>query len=217
MMNSEIFSTLYSLLPVIGATGAIVGGSGLLIIILFFILRGFGLFDMSKALGLKNGVLAFIPIAADYSLGKVAACYRKNNGKKSAPLGVWLLVLRILKFVLNTAFAVLFVLTVLTIGSYAIDAVQQETEMTREMFALVWPTLIVFATALIVSVCHTVLLYVCYWRIFSLYDHVNATVYTLITVIFRVLGGLFVFILRKRPAKLSFDERLGLADKKADE
>ena len=47
-------------------------GIALLAWAVFFILQGFGLYAMAKKLGLKNKVLAFVPFANIYYMGKIA-------------------------------------------------------------------------------------------------------------------------------------------------
>jgi len=178
--------------------------------VLFLILRGFGLYNMCKKQNIKNGWLSYIPITAEYIMGKISASYIKKDGRKSADLTIPLLILSILTAI---CFAVLIVVgcgMTVSIGSFALKAAQNDTQMTIDMFSSFIPFIIVYLITCAVAIAQTVIYYIALWRIFAIYDYNNATIFLILSIFFGFLAPIFIFIIRNYEPKATFMERLAV-------
>ena len=99
MLESGVFSAIIAVYAVFLSVLFAIG-------ITLFVLQALGIFENSKKLGFTKPWLAFIPVISAFSLGRVGDQYVKTDGRKSAPLKYWLLILSILNFL----FLVLFVI-----------------------------------------------------------------------------------------------------------
>lgn len=79
---------------------------GLLIIgaLVSYIMRGFGIMQLSRTLGLSNGWLGFIPIGRDYQLGRMAGDIELGSRRVTNP-GLWMALLPV---VVNGIFSVIY-------------------------------------------------------------------------------------------------------------
>jgi len=85
----ETAEALQHIMPVFIVLGVIMFVS-MAVGLVNYILRGLAINKMSKARGLDNGWLGFIPIAHKYQLGKVAGTIEYGN-KKVKNVGLWLI------------------------------------------------------------------------------------------------------------------------------
>lgn len=209
-MNSSFF-VFEEILEELGAFLAIYGiiaffascGS-----IALFVLQGLGLFEMSKSLNLKNPWLSFIPIVWVFSLGRVGQQYVKQDGKQSAKFGKIMLILQIATIILSLIFMVVFVFAMISIIKNANMAVEEEMAMTLKMFSsFIW-VIMAYFILLAVAITFKVLYYIALWRTFSIFDYHNATLYTVLSIFFSFLSPIFLFIVRKKQPKLTFEERI---------
>lgn len=173
-----------------------------------YLLQAFGLFEMSKTLSLKHPWLSFIPFASTFALGRIAENYEKQNGKKSAKLGVILLVLKILLVALLLGFLIALVIAVvfLMIELGKVQNIAPSAEILSPFIA----SAILYILALGVGIAYNVLYFVSLWRIFSIFQNANATLFTVLSIFFSFLSPIFIFILRKKAPKLTFIQRAGL-------
>ncbi|MGI6279170.1 MAG: hypothetical protein ACOYJS_01250 [Acutalibacteraceae bacterium] len=176
--------------------------------LLFLILRGFGLYNMCKRRGIKNGWLSFIPIVSEYVLGKVAAGYVQKNSKKSADLSVFLLILTALKAVCLCVFFAVGSWMAFSILSEALLAVENDTKMTMEMFSPFITFVAVLIITFLVAVAQKILYYIALWRIYALYDYNNSTVFLILSLFFNILAPIFIFIIRDYEPRYTHMERL---------
>lgn len=176
--------------------------------LLFLILRGFGLYNMCKKLNIRNAWLSYIPITADYIMGKIAAGYIKKDGRKSADFSVPFLILSILKAICLGVLMVVGAGMIFSIASSALNAVQNDTEMTADMFSSIIPFLSVYLITFAVAVAQMIIYYIVLWRIFAIYDYNNATIFLILSIFFGFLAPIFIFIIRNYEPKATFMERL---------
>ncbi|MBR7131933.1 MAG: hypothetical protein IKD04_00210 [Clostridia bacterium] len=182
-----------AILTIYGITLTFSGIVGLIL----YILRAFGIYDMSKTLGVKGSVLAFIPVLNVLTFGRVAQKYQKKNGTKSAKLGAWLLILYILVRILLAVFILLSIFAVSQIIANVENAVSADSAVTFEMFSSLIPVIAVYFVALALAVVYEVVYYVSLWRIFAIFTRDNATTFTVLSVLFGFLAPIFLFIHRK--------------------
>lgn len=83
-MDSEIFEMLPMIFVIIAIYGVLIIGG-----LVSYILRALGIMRMSASRGLQNGWLGFIPLAAEYQLGKISGEVDAGKRKIKTP-GLWL-------------------------------------------------------------------------------------------------------------------------------
>ena len=184
------------LLVALSAFSLALGISGVLGIALF-VLKGLGLYRMAKGIGMSNSWLAFIPVANIYVLGSISQKYVKRDGTKSAKMGVILLLLYIAELILAIALLIFFVISVVAIISNAELAIETESQMTMEMFSSFIPVIALYFVLLAVAISYAVTFFVALWRIYSLYDGKNATVYLVLSILFGAITPVFLFVISK--------------------
>ena len=170
--------------------GMALGGAFLIIlfIILFFafilaavaiIFQGIGIMKMHEKLGLKNGWFAFIPLLNQYALGKVAEQYIKANGKKSAKFSIILPIVSVVSVIIGVSIG--FLGGLLTVffpnASEFIDLI------------------ITFITYPI-SIGLSIFTYVALWRVYAIFSNKNATLFTIISILFSLVQPFLVFAIR---------------------
>ncbi len=177
--------------------------------IALFVLQGFGLMQMSKSLGLKAPWIGFIPFASIFSFGRVAQTYIKKDGKKSAKFSITLLILYILYILFVVALTVSLVIAAISVISNSETALANDTEMELSMFGAVIAVVAIYFIVLALAISYKIVYFIALWRIFALFDHINATLYTVLSIVFSFMGPIFLFILRKRRPKISYNSRMG--------
>jgi len=180
--------------------------------IVLFLLQGFGLYEMSKTLELKNPWLAFIPIVSVFSLGRVGQKYIKQDGTRSAKFGAILLCLYIVEYVLAIAFIVMFIVAIVLIVSNAESVIASDAGMTLQMFSSLIPVIILYFITMAVAIACSILYYIVLWRVYSIFDAPNATLFIVLSIFFNFLPPIFLFVIRKHQAKLTYNERMGIPE-----
>lgn len=176
---------------------SILGFSSLIASVLY-ILMALGIFKMAKKTEIGKPWLSFIPIINTYMFGKVAQCYIKKDGTKSAKFGVALLVLNILKLVFVVLFIVALIITLISTVTLLYDAYDNDTSVTAEMFSPFISVIVLYFILLAIAVAYKIVYYVALWRIFAVFNSENATLFTVLSVFFAFLPGIFVFAIRNR-------------------
>lgn len=170
--------------------GMALGGAFLIIlcIILFFafiwaavaiVFQGIGIMKMHEKLGLKNGWFAFIPILNQYALGKVAEQYIKANGKKSAKFSIILPIVSVVSVII--AVSIGFLGGLLTV--FFPDA--------SEFIDLIL-TFITYP----ISIGLSIFMYVALWRVYAIFSNKNATLFTIISILFSLVQPFIIFAIR---------------------
>lgn len=199
----EVFGEFLTTFLVLGSVSATVG-------LTLYILNSIGLFKMSKSLGLSNAWISFVPILSVFSLGRIAQRYIKRNGSTSAKFSVILLVLYILQLVLAVVFSVFLGLAIASIITNASSSIVNETAMTLDMFSAVIPVIAMYFVLFGITLAYTIIYYVALWRVFSIFNDSNATLFTVLSIFFKFLPQIFLFAVRNKEPKLTYSERLGI-------
>ncbi len=170
--------------------GMAFGGAFLIIlfIILFFafilaavaiIFQGIGIMKMHEKLGLKNGWFAFIPILNQYALGKVAEQYVKANGKKSAKFSIILPIVSIVSVIIAVSIGFL--------GGFLMAIFPDASEIIEAVISLIsYP----------ISIGLSIFMYVALWRVYAIFSNKNATLFTIISILFSLVQPFLVFAIR---------------------
>lgn len=203
---SEIIGVFSGILAVYGLVFGVSAVAGLVL----FVLRGIGLYEVAEKLGIKNAWLSFVPIVWIFSLGKISERYVKNDGSKSGKLGGWLLVLAILTYVFLTVFFVVTIIGIIVFARDAGVAVDAGSDFNPEMFMIFIPALISYIIAFVSSLAHQILYYIALWRYYSIMENCNATLYLVLSIIFSFLSPIFIFVLRNKQPKFTFEERMNI-------
>lgn len=202
---NEIFSELFEFLSVFGIFYGIVALLGLAL----FILGGYAIFEMSKKADIKYPFLGFIPVLQSFALGRIAEKYVKRDGNKSAKFGTILLVLNILQFIISIVFIVFSVIAILSIIVNVEDAIASDLEVTLSMFSSFIPVIISYFILFAVAISYSVFYYVSLWRVFSIFDNHNATLYLVLSIFFSFLAPIFLFVIRNNIPAFDYKSRLG--------
>lgn len=191
---------------------AVFGSVSSVVSLALFVLMGIGLYSMAKKMELNSPWISFIPVVNTFALGRIAQRYVKRDGTASAKFGVILLVLYIIEIILIAVFAVFTVIAVVAIIANASDAVLNDTTMTLSMFSSFVPVVISYFVLLAVAIVYEVLYFVALWRIYSIFNNRNSTLFTVLSVFFSFLAPIFLFAIRNKEPKLTYGERMGFEE-----
>lgn len=162
--------------------------------IALYLLQAFGIYAISKKLGLNNPWLGFLPIANVYAIGAIGDRASELNGKPSA-LRKWLLATCIGLYVLM--FILFFLVFILIICA------AQDNEVAREsaLFSDIVIALLGYLLMIAVAIANKVIMFVSLYRIYKLLDPKNATLYIVLSIFFSC-SGIILFLLRKNQPQI---------------
>ena len=170
----------------------------MLLCIISYVLRGLAIYKMSKARGLQNGWLGFIPCANNYQLGMIAGEIELGNKRIKNP-GLWLLLLPIIYGIVFTigyfAMMIPYFISIFSLGS---NPMPEEVigPVTALMFALMIFVLIMLFAQVILYLFR----YLALHRIFSHYSTGQKPVFYMIIAMFVPLAeSILLFMHSKRP------------------
>lgn len=172
---------------------------GIVFLVLYFF-KAAGLYRMAENAGLKNGWLAFVPVANSYVFGKVAEKYIRRDMRRSEPFGMLLTLLNIIMLlfaavVLGVAFRILYLLV-------------NESEPFY-VSAIIFPFFLFTFIFCGIGIAYTVIKFIALWRIFAIFDYQNATMFTVLTYFFGFLEAIFIFAIRNKEPKYDYNARIG--------
>ena len=186
-------------LGVFGAVYGIVAIFSSVIGLVMYLLKAFGIYNMSKSLGINNAWFSFIPLVNTYTFGKVAESYKLKSGKKSAKFGFWLLVLNILQVIAVIALIVTLILLVAGIASVEDGMIEDSAALRAEIISAIIPFVVAYFLTLAIAITLTVVRYVALWRIYDVFSKNNATLFIILSILFSFLEPIFLFIIRNNP------------------
>ncbi len=160
-----------------------------IITLTFFILKGFGIYTLSKRAKLDKAFLAFIPFASFYQLGRVVGPMIVFK-KRVKNLGLWVGILYFATFaIVNLRDYLLFYNWFEeTIRANAVSSVAiNETNLTELLYYL----------GSAVQLCYIVLFVFLVITFFNFYTKKNRFVFAILSVLFEPLFSIFVFVVRK--------------------
>jgi len=201
----EILEVLGAFVAIYGIF-ALIGGAVRLVL---YILNALGIMNMSDSLGINLSWLGFIPVASLFQMGRIGERYVKRDGRPSAKFSIWLLISGILMAILAILLVVFTVVFVISTMSYAEEAINGNSPMNIDMFAGAIPVIIVTILLLAVEVTYFILYYVNLWRIYAIFDNNNATLFLVLSIFFSFLAPIFMFIIRNKEPKVTYNERMG--------
>lgn len=178
-------------------------------IVVLYYLNAVGIYKMSVSAGIKNPWFSFIPFFDAIALGRLAEKYQKRNGEKSAKFSVILLVLKIVYEL--TAF-VMVLLMMFGLGNFFVIAIKgiltADSSTAISSLAVLVPFFVSVLIYGLLGIAYSVVYYVAMWRVFGIFDSKNATVYTVLSIFFSFLTPIFVFVLRNKEPRFSYEERI---------
>lgn len=176
--------------------------------IALFVLNGIGIMKMSNSLNISNGWLGFIPFASVFAFGRIGERYIKRDGTKSAKFSIILLVFYILMSVMAVLLTIFLTSFLLTLIVFAEEAISNDTAMTMDMFKGAIPVIICTVVILAIEIAYIIFFLICLWRVFSIFEPQNATFYLVLSIFFTFLVPVFLFILRNKQPKVTYEERM---------
>ena len=163
-----------------------------------YILRGVATVNMSKARGLQNGWLGFIPIVRDYQLGEIAGDIEIGD-KKITNTGIWLVVVPII-FEIVTIIGLIIVMVpyMVSLAALGVDPAPEAVLGPVTYFTI---SMTIFMLIIIVAQVFLYLVtYLAYHKIFTRYATGQKPVFYLIIAMFVPLGfPVLLYMLSKRP------------------
>ena len=207
-LSSEIFNDAFGYLSGIIAIyiGLLILGS--IVGIALYVLNGIGIMKMSKSLNISNGWLGFIPFASVFAFGRIGERYIKRDGNKSAKFSMILLVFYILMSVMAILLTIFLISFLLSLIVFAEEAISNDTDMTMDMFKSAIPVIICTVVILAIEITYIIFFSICLWRVFSIFEPQNATLYLVLSIFFTFLIPVFMFILRNKQPKVTYEERM---------
>ena len=178
--------------------------------VFFLILQGIGMSAMFKKLGFGSNWMCYLPIFNLSAMGKIAGKYENQDGKSNKKLGKWMVALTILMIVALVAFIVLVLITVFTLIADASDAIELGTDLAITGIGIFIPTIIFYFIIMALTIANTVIYYIALWKIFSIFDSGNAVAYLVLSIFFSSLAPIFIFVIRNKEPKLTYNQRLGI-------
>ena len=193
MFISNSFDEFMMALSSFGIIFAVTG----VVSLTFFIIKGLGLYNMAKRIDIKSAWLSFLPIANTYILGKISEKYIKRDGSKTAKFSIILPLFYIAEILISVAFLVFLTISIISIVSNAELAIENDSAMTMGMFNSFIPVIIFYFLLMAVAICYAVFYYISLYRVYSLYDNSNATIYLVISILFSQLASIFILIVSR--------------------
>lgn len=201
-MASSDMSVLGTLLLVYGIIFAFAGIIG----IVCYIFQSLGLYKMAKALEFSSPWMAWVPLLNTYTLGKIGSKYVKNDGRPSAKFGGWLLGLEIAMVVVVIG----MIGSIISMIPAAIAMEELGMEGPSTAFMGGFASFILTYLAMIgIAIAFSIVNYIALWRVYSIFDNSNATVFLVLSIIFGITMPFFLFAMRNNEPKLTFEERNG--------
>lgn len=171
-------------------------GTAAIICVALFILREFGIFNISKRMELKNPWICFIPVADTYALGRIAEKYQRADQKKPTNFKMLLPIMNTIGYVLAVIFISLLFSAISSVLDSAKLAIEADKEMTMADFKVLIPVFIVYLFALTSFIVFKVLYFISLWRVYAIFNKAMATRYIILSVLFSFLIPFFLFALR---------------------
>lgn len=177
-----------------------------------YLFQGFGIYKMSKNMGLSAPWLAFIPVASNFAFGRIAEKYIKLDGRPSAKFSKILLILNIIMMIFAVAFIALVIVIVAVNVVNGMDTTVIEGDIptstdAMSVLSILLPILLGYFLFVGLAIAYNVVYYIALWRIFAIYNYNNATLFLVLSIFFSFLYPIFLFILRNKEPKFTVADR----------
>lgn len=163
----------------------------LAVAVVMYVLNAIGLMKMAKSCGIANPWMAFVPFASSYLMGKIAE-QNPSNGRKSWPWRHLALIGEIVIFAMAIAFGVW--MGVDMVASGVLEGAEYSEFDVLTMYGGMVGFMGIYS---LLSMVYNVIIYIIYWKIFSLFAPEWAVVFLILSLLLTVAPILF-FILRNR-------------------
>lgn len=156
----------------------------LAVAVLSYVFSSIGMYTLAKKRGMKNAFLAFIPVASIYLLGKIADDINVTMNKKSN-YGQKLLVTCIPIIVVSELYSVFA-----GVSAYVVS------EFSRLPIYILMVILLVCLVVVVLGVFFLVYMYMCLYKIFKEYSPKKSKTMLVLSILFPILGDIFIFAIR---------------------
>lgn len=158
--------------------------------ITLYVLNGIGLMKMAKSCGLRHPWMGFVPFASTYLIGQLAE-QNPAQGKKSWPWRHIALIGEIVIVALGVA------LCIFMLGDMfgVIAAGGEYSEY--DLLSLYGSMIGIMAPLSLLSTAYSIVIYIIYWKIYSLFAPNLAVIFLVLTILFNITP-ILIFILRNR-------------------
>lgn len=165
-----------------------------------YILRGVGIYKMSKNRGIKNGFLGFIPYAHRYQFGVLAGELEIFN-KKMKNTGLWLVLTPIIIGVVLMAYYFVFIISmIITLASNAVTLEYNPWPFLSGFFAHLGIFILLAMAAQLVQY---LIFGLAYHKLYSHYSEGQRPVAYLLLTLFLPLGEGIVFFLHRNKSVIA--------------
>ena len=165
--------------------------------VVMYVLQGLAIKKMSESCGLRHTWMGFVPFASSYRLGQLAE-QKSKSGKKSWP---WRHLALGGAIMLTLA---LFVLEGVVIAETLSLILEGGSELSVGDSMQIYGT---FSVGMIFyylfAIAYNVVLYIIYWKIFSLFSPDNAVLFLLLSIFFSAALPILLFAIRNRTPNLA--------------
>ena len=174
--------------------------------VVIFIATAIVIFKISKRAKIKYAWFSFIPVVSDLALGRLAQRYVLKNGKRSAKLGIWLLISRSATYICTAALICFGFNSLVQIGGNLETALKNGTEFDTNLFASLVPVFILYMLCLLFGITRMVLYYISLYRTYAMLEPKKAVLLLILSVI-TVTVPIFLFVLSNNTLKATPEER----------
>ncbi|MDD2955765.1 MAG: hypothetical protein PHD67_05550 [Oscillospiraceae bacterium] len=182
-------SSSYSAILVISILfGALIGFA---IGAVFYVFHSLGLYRIMKNRGFENPWMAWVPVANYYAFGKVSDDINLRTRGKNTHLRLWLLWLGLAAMISSLSYLTVYFACFFPMLQFA-------TPPSDMVAGMVFIILLFYGVLLAVSIAYTVFYGIAIYRLFSDYHPQNAVMYTVLSLVFNIVGPFLIFSVRNR-------------------
>ena len=181
--------------------------------IVFWVFGAAGVYKLSKFDNIKNPKLSFIPFLYPFALGRIAEKQNKKDNAKPTKYSIWLVLLSVLGILFCIAFFVVLIISICLIAQNTMDSLGEEADIViLELIAPLKYVIAIYFVAIALCVSYLVLYFFALWKIFKRYAPQNATLFLVISVLFRFLSPTFIFMLALKQDGRSYSAVFEIAE-----
>jgi hypothetical protein len=161
--------------------------------LVFYILRGLGLYTLAKRRGIPAPILAWIPVLTDYTLGALADNIGEYENRRSYH-----------RFILPGCQILSSIVGIFMISPF-LEMIQAMTEMSMygdtyfDPYTMMGSMSTISGLTSLFGILYTIFSLMAFYKIMQLYNPRNATLYTVLGFFFNFLRGVFLFTVRNAP------------------
>lgn len=150
-----------------------------------YILQSLGMYRIAKRRGLRLYGMAWVPVGNIWLLGSIADQYNRKVKGKNSHYGVWMLVLALVVFVFAWVGGILLSVTAIF--------TRHGAELSGSMFGVAVAAMILLFLTAALAIVLAVQEYISYHKLYASSRPKQATLFTVLSVLFAVTIPFFVF------------------------